>query len=153
MICVYIQLTSSPQWIETGFWGAAALGIFLGYKPPKHSRIRTQEGRSLWQKILLLDPIGFFLLAAGLSLFIVGLNLGGGLYPWTSSRVLATLILGLVILLGFGLYEWKGTRTGLVHHDLFNGTNGSSRTFSICLGLILVESALVFAFIIFYPVL
>ncbi len=85
-----------------------ALGIFVGYRPPK--RHTDLDELSLLQKIGKLDLIGFFLLTAGLTLFLTGLNLGGGLYAWSDAHVLGTLISGLVILLCFAIYEWKGTR-------------------------------------------
>jgi len=57
-----------------------------------------------------LDITGSFLLAAGISLFLTGLNLGGGLYSWTDATTLCTLVIGLAILVVFGLFEWKGTK-------------------------------------------
>ena len=132
-------------------WGMTAIGIFLGYRPPKrHTRL---DHLSFWQKIGKLDLIGFGLLTIGLTLFLTGLNLGGGLFTWTNSRVLATLIIGIVILISFGVYEWKGTKTGILHHDLFRGGKAAGRTFAICVALIFIEGILLFSYIIFYPVL
>ena len=132
-------------------WGLTALGILFGYRPPKrHTRL---DHLSFMQKLRHLDLPGFGLLTTGLTLFLTGLNLGGGLYTWTNVRVLTTLIVGLVILLGFGLYEWKGTKTGILHHELFRGGKTAGRTFAICVFLIFIEGILLFAYIIFYPVM
>ena len=131
-------------------WAATAIGIFFGYRPPKrHTRL---DHLSFWQKLTHLDLVGFGLLTTGLTLFLVGLNLGGGLFPWTNSRVLATLIVGLMILIAFGVYEWKGTKTGILNHELFKGGKAAGRTFAICVGLIFIEGILLFSYIIFYPV-
>ena len=136
------------QWIQTGLWGFTAIGIFIGYRPPtRHTRL---DHLSFFQKLRHLDLPGFSLLTIGLTLFLTGLNLGGGLYDWTNARVLATLIIGLVILIGFGLYEWKGTESGILNHELFRGRY--ARTFTICVGLIFIEGILLFSYIIFYPV-
>ena len=97
-------------WIQFALWGATALGIFGGYRPPKR-HTDLDDYSSIWQKIGKLDLIGFALLTAGLALFLTGLNLGGGLYGWSDGHVLGTLISGLVILLCFAIYEWKGTKT------------------------------------------
>jgi hypothetical protein len=135
-------------------WGMAAIGIFVGYRPPKrHTRF---DHLSFWQKLGRVDLPGFSLLTAGLAIFLTGLNLGGSLYTWSSAPVLATLIIGIITLVAFGVYEWKFTKTGILHHDLFHGgRNGDSarHTFAICIGLIFIEGILLFAFIIFYPVL
>ena len=139
------------QWIQMGLWGAAALGIFAGYRPPKrHTRL---DHLSFWQKLSHLDFTGILLLTAGLTLFLVGLNLGGGLYAWTNGRVLVTLVLGIATIVSFGVYEWKGTKVGVLHHDLFRGGAGAGRTFALCIALVFVEGILLFAFVIFYPVL
>lgn len=133
-------------------WGAAAVGIFAGYSPPKrHTRL---DHLSIWQKLGHLDFAGFVLLAAGLSLLLVGLNLGDVFNNWTDRRVLVTLVLGIVLSISFGIYEWKGTTTGILHHDLFRGgPPGAGRTFLISVGLIFIEGTLLFSFVIFYPIL
>lgn len=132
-------------------WGFTAVGIFVGYRPPKrHTRL---DHLSFVQKLSHLDLPGFGLLTTGLTLFLVGLNLGGGLYAWTNVRVLSTLIIGLVVLVSFGIYEWKGTKTGILNHELFRGGKSAGRTFAICISLMFVEGIMLFSYIIFYPVM
>ncbi len=132
-------------------WGVTAIGLFVGYRPPKrHTRL---DHLSIWQKLGRLDLPGFALLTAGLTLLLTGLNLGGGIFTWSSTPVLATMIVGIVILIGFGIYEWKFTRTGILHHDLFSGGKNRGRTFALCVGLIFIEGILLFSYIIFYPTL
>ena len=134
-----------------GLWALTAICIFIGYRPPKrHTRL---DHLSIWQKLGHLDLPGFGLLTTGLTLFLTGLNLGGGLFSWTNARVLATLIVGIIILICFGVYEWKGTRTGILHHDLFSGGKARGRTFAICVSLIFIEGIMLFSYIIFYPTL
>ena len=48
-------------------WGITALGIFVGYRPPK--RHTLLDHLSFVQKIGRLDLPGFALLTAGLTLF------------------------------------------------------------------------------------
>lgn len=132
-------------------WGVTALGIFVGYRPPKrHTRL---DHLSFLQKIARLDLPGCGLLTSGLTLFLVGLNLGGGVFVWASVQVLAPLIIGIAILIAFGMYEWKLNKTGILHHDLFRGGKDRGRTFAICIGLIFIEGILLFSYIIFYPTL
>lgn len=142
---------SLPQWFQMALWGAIAVGIFVGYQPPKrHTQL---DHLSFWQKLARLDLVGAGLLTTGLTLFLVGLNLGGGAFTWTAAPVLATLLIGLVVLLAFGVYEWKGTKTGILHHDLFRGGKDRGRTFAICVALIFIEGIMLFSYILFFPVL
>lgn len=137
--------------MQMGMWGATAICIFIGYRPRK--RHTVYDNLSLAQKIKALDLIGVGLFASGLTLFLVGLNLGGGLFTWTNSKVLATLIVGIVTLLAFIVYEWKGTKVGIAHHSLFHNGIAAGRTFAIFLALVFIEGIMLFAFVIFYPVL
>mgnify|MGYP001578746503 CR=1 FL=1 len=38
--------------------------------------------------------------------------------------MLGTMIVGIVTLNAFDIYEWKFTTTGILHHDLFQGGGG-----------------------------
>lgn len=132
-------------------WGVSALGIFVGYRPPKrHTRF---DHLSVWQKIGNLDLIGCGLLTAGLGLFLTGLNLGGNLYPWTNPRTLSTLVVGIVVMILFGVWESKGTKIGIMNHQLFPSEKTAGRTFVLCVALIFIEGIMLFAYVIFYPVL
>ncbi|QDS73349.1 hypothetical protein FKW77_006804 [Venturia effusa] len=143
--------TSMSRWIMMAVWGLTAAGIFFGYRPPRrHTRF---DSLSFLQKIRRLDLPGFGLLTAGLTLLLTGINLGGGLYSWNSGPVLSTLIIGIVLLVSFGLYEWRITETGILDHALFRGGKHRGRTFAICVALMFLEGIIVFGFFVFYPVL
>ncbi|EME87563.1 uncharacterized protein MYCFIDRAFT_209540 [Pseudocercospora fijiensis CIRAD86] len=136
-------------WIMFAVRGVTILGLLFGYRPPKrHARCETLR---IWDKIRQLDLVGFFLLTTGLSLFLVGMGLGGVLYAWDDAPVLGTLVTGIVTLLAFALHEWKGTTHGILHHDLFRGPPEYVRTYVGCILLIFIEGIMLFAFVIFYP--
>lgn len=138
-------------WIQMALWGVGAIGLLVAYRPPKrHSRL---ESLPLWEKLKHLDLPGAFILTAGITLLLVALNMGGQQFPWKSGRVLSTLILGIVLLICFGLYEWKGTRVGIIHHDWFSVDRTSSRNLAICLGLMSAEGIVLFSLIVFYPMM
>ena len=67
--------------------------------------------------------------------------------------MLAPLIIGFVTLAAFGVYEWKGTSTGILHHDLFRRGKSQGHLFAICVLLILVESITGTVFTLFFPIL
>ncbi|KAH7089425.1 putative siderophore iron transporter [Paraphoma chrysanthemicola] len=138
-------------WIEMAMWAASLISIYFGYNPPKR---RTEHDSLTWiQKLGKLDIPGSLLLTAAVTLLLVGLGLGGGQYSWSSSRVIATIVVGGVLAVAFGIYEWKGTRAGILHHDLFLPGRPNGRTFGICTGLFAVEAILIITFTIFYPIL
>lgn len=144
-------LTHEIQWIQMALWGVTAIGIFFGYRPPK--RYTRFDHLSIWKKIGTLDLLGCGLITVGLTLLLTGLNLGGGLYAWTDARTLSTLVVGVVFCICFGIFEWKGTSSGILHHDLFRNGKANARTFTICCALFGIEAILMFAFTIFYPIL
>lgn len=91
------------------------------------------------------------LLTAGITPTLVGLTLGGTLYPWKSAGALAPLVVGCFFLVLFGLYEWKGTKTGILNHGLFKGGKDQGRTFIILCFTLFAEGIFFFAFLIFFP--
>ncbi|KAF7536057.1 hypothetical protein G7Z17_g13096 [Cylindrodendrum hubeiense] len=109
-----------------GFYVGAGLNlltlisILLFYHPMPRP---NPEGYSAKQRLLKLDWLGIFLACAGLTLFLVGINYGGNPYEWTSAIVLGTMIPGAVLLAIFGLWEWKGTSTGILPHAVFQDRN------------------------------
>ncbi|OAL54691.1 putative siderophore iron transporter [Pyrenochaeta sp. DS3sAY3a] len=138
-------------WIEMSMWTASLITIYFGYNPPKR---RTEYDSLNWvQKLGKLDIPGGLLLTAAVTLVLVGLGMGGGQYAWSNSRVIATVVVGGLLAVAFGMYEWKGTRVGILHHDLFLPGKPNGRTFAICTGLFAIEAILIITFTIFYPIL
>ena len=137
-------------WIQLALWVATGVCILIGYRPPKrHTRLDHLSWR---QKLKCLDLFGSGLITAGLTLFLVGLNLGSPGH-WADARVLGTLITGIVVLCFFAVFEWKGTKDGLLNHDLFRGGKAAGRTFAICVWLNFLEGTLTFAYIVYYPIM
>ncbi|ETN38365.1 uncharacterized protein HMPREF1541_06400 [Cyphellophora europaea CBS 101466] len=52
-----------------------------------------------------LDLGGAFLFIAGVALIILGTSWGGSSYPWSSAGVIAPLVIGAVLFIGFIIYE------------------------------------------------
>ncbi|KAH9904968.1 MFS general substrate transporter [Xylariomycetidae sp. FL2044] len=60
---------------------------------------------SLMSRVRRLDWIGMLLFTVGSTIFALPLSWGGSLYPWSSFRTILPLVLGVVILFIFGVYE------------------------------------------------
>ncbi|TCD71947.1 hypothetical protein EIP91_000079 [Steccherinum ochraceum] len=67
-------------------------------------KVRVPEG-SVWEKLKRVDWIGNLIVVAGSALAITGLTFAGIKFPWNSAPVLAPLIIGLVLIGLFILYE------------------------------------------------
>ncbi|KAJ3555468.1 hypothetical protein NM688_g2562 [Phlebia brevispora] len=67
-------------------------------------RVRTPEG-SVVSKLKRVDWFGNLIVIAGSTLAIVGLTFGGVQFPWVSAQVLAPLIIGVLVIALFIVYE------------------------------------------------
>ncbi|KAK3366824.1 major facilitator superfamily domain-containing protein [Lasiosphaeria ovina] len=105
-------------WMQAAFHLATSLGLFLFYWPPAAApeRPRLSAREVAWA----VDPVGSLLFIASATLMLLALDWAAGAYPWSDAHVVAPLIVGLVLFVAFGLYEWKGRDDGLVAHVFFD---------------------------------
>ncbi|KAH9211206.1 major facilitator superfamily domain-containing protein [Leptodontidium sp. 2 PMI_412] len=105
-------------WMQAGFFAATVIGLFLFYHPKRDSDFPKMS----WKRIAWeCDPIGSFLFIVSATLMLLALDWAGGVYPWKDAHVVAPLTVGLVTLVAFAIYEWKGRDDGLVAHVFFKG--------------------------------
>jgi MFS family permease len=90
----------------------SGLLFFAFYHPPTFSKLHTR--RSKMQMLKSLDFVGILLLVAGMVLFLMGLNWGGTMYPWRSARVIATIVVGIMTLVGLVAYELWVARAPII---------------------------------------
>lgn len=83
--------------------GASIILWVIFYHPPTfHMKHENQTKRYF---IKNLDYGGIILYSAGLLLLLLGLSWGGNVYPWKSAHVIATVVIGVLSLVAFALYE------------------------------------------------
>ncbi|KAI0742414.1 major facilitator superfamily domain-containing protein [Daedaleopsis nitida] len=68
-------------------------------------RVRTPPG-SMKEKLSRLDGLGNCIIITGTVLAIIGLAWGGVRYAWLDGHVIATMIVGFVLIVAFFVYEW-----------------------------------------------
>jgi MFS family permease len=125
-------------YMATAIYVVATVLCLVLYNPPPQ---KSQMGLTNGEKLARLDWIGYALLASGLVLFCVGLSYSQNPYEWTDPHVLATFLVGVALIFGLGIYEWKFKKDGMFHHGLFsNGWN-----FVIALICVFVEGLVFFA--------
>ncbi|KIX07467.1 uncharacterized protein Z518_02120 [Rhinocladiella mackenziei CBS 650.93] len=141
----YCLLYRCPAWTRWVF-GVTAVGILVGYRPPKrHSLL---DHLSFWQKFGHLD------LAWQRSTVCRSFTIFG----WSLSRRWSLHLDRCSSsspahhrLFAFGFYEVYGTKIGILHHGLFKGPHTNGRVVAICTLLIAAEAILGFSYLIFYP--
>lgn len=99
---------SSWRWIgcTIAIWNVLTVAIIAYYyRPPPRVNSLGLTRREMIRRI---DFIGGILVTLALVFILVAINWGGQNYPWRSSHVLSFLILGLVLFICFGFWEWFG---------------------------------------------
>jgi MFS family permease len=103
----YISFYGSWRYIGLlcGVWAfiGFVLTLVFYFPPPRPNKFKLSN-REIIRRI---DYVGGFLSIGGLLLFTLGVQWGGYQYTWSTSHVLAPLILGIFFFAGFLLYEWK----------------------------------------------
>jgi hypothetical protein len=84
-------------------------------------------------KLKAIDFVGGGLALAGTAVLLLGLTWGGGEYPWKSSHVIATIVVGFAVCVLFMLWQWKGATYPLVPVHIFKSgiVNGACLTMFI----------------------
>jgi MFS family permease len=101
-------------------YGITALSIMFTYYPPKPLLGRHHVLREILHSV---DYIGILAMSGSFASLIVGITWGGSTYPWNSKEVIATLTMGCVGLVLFGLYEAFIVKEGILDHRLFQTMN------------------------------
>lgn len=91
----------SWRWIA---WINLPILIFPVVLVPLFLRLKTIPS-SLRSKFALVDWIGISIFIPGLTLFALAITWAGSLYQWTSAGALVPLVLGILLLIAFAVYE------------------------------------------------
>ncbi|KPI36578.1 putative MFS-type transporter YusP [Cyphellophora attinorum] len=116
------------------------------YWPPHFSE--KNPGTRLSEFVRNFDYVGTLLYTAGLTLFLMGISVGGlGVFPWKSGTTLGPLIAGGVCLIALaGWVMFANPKEPLIPRHII--TNGSFVASAIVLGL---GAAVYYAFAVVWP--
>ncbi|KAL1904040.1 hypothetical protein Sste5344_010267 [Sporothrix stenoceras] len=92
-------------WVSTIGCGVALVLLVLCYHPPHYDQLHSSGRHTISKQLRELDYIGIFFFVAGLTLLLLPISWGGTLYPWKSAATIATLIIGVLLLVALGLWE------------------------------------------------
>ncbi|KAF9063204.1 major facilitator superfamily domain-containing protein [Rhodocollybia butyracea] len=99
--------------------GAALVAVCLFLKLP------TPPGRTI-DKLRRMDWLGNFIIISSTTSVVIGLTWGGVQFSWSSSRVLVPLILGLLGMCIFFLYEFWYAKDPIVPYTLLSNRTSCS---------------------------
>ncbi|EAT76787.2 hypothetical protein SNOG_15949 [Parastagonospora nodorum SN15] len=141
------QSPGAWRWIGLfcGLW--AFIGLVLTtvfYHPPP--RVNS-AGMTRREVLAQIDYVGGFLSVAGMLLFMMGMQWGGYQYKWSSAHVLAPLILGVLLLVSFVLWEAYGAK-----HPMFpKRLRQEPRILGLTLVITFISGANFFSILMFWP--
>ncbi|KAK6083339.1 siderophore iron transporter [Seiridium cupressi] len=102
-------------------YGFTAFAVSLTYFPPPP---RLSRNKRIFPDILTkVDYTGILIMTGAFTSLVIGVTWGGSTYPWDDGRIIATLVVGCVGLLGFGLFERFVVKEGILDHRLFKTRN------------------------------
>ncbi|KAA8575264.1 hypothetical protein MFRU_002g02000 [Monilinia fructicola] len=95
-------------WINLPVGGPVLIAVFLFFHVPKH----VKYPEATWKEIILqLDLPGFAFIFSSLVCFFLALQWGGQTKSWSDGNVIATLVMWLVLTIGFFIVEhFQGER-------------------------------------------
>ncbi|KAF2165420.1 hypothetical protein M409DRAFT_55818 [Zasmidium cellare ATCC 36951] len=108
--------------IYNAIFGVGIVATFF----PESNTAKKISTREVLRRI---DYVGALLSIGGISLFLVALGSGGYTHSWDSAYVLATLLVGIVLILAFVVWEWKGAKYPMVPSQLFSNNTIVWRAF------------------------
>ena len=89
-------------WISIGYTVVVLIFILIFYNPPPRP---VSEGLTKKEILKRIDYIGGILSIAGFCLFLLAIQQGGYMYPWGSAHVISCLVIGIVLIIAFVIWE------------------------------------------------
>ena len=89
-------------WISIGYTIVVLIMLVLFYNPPPRKAIQELSKKEILKRI---DYLGGVLSIAGFCLFLLAIQEGGYTKPWGSARVISCLVVGIVLIIAFIVWE------------------------------------------------
>jgi MFS family permease len=137
------------SWRYCGLFCAiwALIGLVLTvvfYHPPPRENSSGMSRKTILGQI---DYVGGFLSISGMLLFMMGMQWGGYQYKWSTAHVIAPLVLGIVLIIAFVLWEAYGAS-----HPMFpRHISKASGILSLTLVITFISGANFFSILMFWP--
>ncbi|KAF5335058.1 hypothetical protein D9758_016319 [Tetrapyrgos nigripes] len=100
------------------FWITLPLSLFATTVVVVVLPLKPVQG-DMKKKLLIVDYVGTILTLVGCTLIMLPLIWGGVTFPWSSATVLAPLFSGILVVVIFCVWEWKGARLPIIPMYIF----------------------------------
>ncbi|KAJ5543828.1 MFS general substrate transporter [Penicillium frequentans] len=100
--------------------GTFVAAAFVQQNTGVSGRMALGQHRAFREILTNVDFVGILLMAGSFTALIIGVTWGGSTYSWNSGRIIATLTIGCVGLVLFGLYEAFVVKEGIMDRRLFS---------------------------------
>ncbi|KAL4967073.1 siderophore iron transporter mirB [Aspergillus stella-maris] len=120
-ICIILPIVALPLIVTWELAKRKAKRVNEIETVPKRER-SIQE--AVWYYVVEFDIIGIFLMIGGLILFLTSFNIAGNATgEWGSPKIIAMMVVGFFVLVGFILYErWGAPKPFIPYYLLTNRT-------------------------------
>lgn len=114
-----ISAQSNWRWngALVGIWNFVGLLLVLFFYTDPASKMAHRSKKEILSEI---DYVGGFLSIAGVVCFMMGMQFGAQTTPWTSAKVLAPFLIGVVLIAAFFVWEMKFAKFPMVPKALFS---------------------------------
>ncbi|KAL0580346.1 hypothetical protein V5O48_001683 [Marasmius crinis-equi] len=126
-------LADQGQWrwlfyLNLPICGVAIVATVCVLRLPKPKGTLREKLRKMdWMDLTFTNDFsGNFLVISSTTIFTIGLSWGGAVYPWSSTHVLATLIVGFIGFVAFFVYEAKWAVNPIVPISLLSNISSVS---------------------------
>ncbi|KAL2212630.1 MFS general substrate transporter [Sarocladium strictum] len=135
-------------WFILAINAAALICWTLFYFPPTfRKKHQFDEHVTVGYWLKHFDWIGFLLMSGGFVSFLLGLSWGGVVYPWKSAATIASIVLGVVVMVLFVVWElYAPLREPLIPLHLFRNIEWLAAAILLGLG-----AGVYYAFAIIWP--
>ena len=93
----------------------------------------NQRKENVLAKLKRIDYVGSILFTGSLTSALLGITWGGVMYPWKSARTLVPMLVGVIGLVVFMLFEWYTARQGrntIITIDIFRTTTACANFYN-----------------------
>ncbi|WVR06017.1 hypothetical protein IAU60_003045 [Kwoniella sp. DSM 27419] len=102
-------------WINLPFGGFAAVAVtFLLPARAPHDNGKSPTDRSIWGKLKRMDYVGTVLVFLIVTCLLLALSWGGNDYAWSNWRIILLFVLGGLLIIAFGAWQWRYDKHALV---------------------------------------
>lgn len=111
--------------------GAVVLAVLVPMLHVRHEKVAEPLSRQL----VRLDPVGTIMFLPGVVCFLLALQWGGSVYPWSNGRIIALLVISGLLVIAFCLVQlWRKEDATVPPRIMGQRSIAFGSLYSMCIG-------------------